>query len=71
MKRERLTITLSKDILNRLEMEIDGQFYFCEGCGKWQPFMGDDVTCDCGYSNEFTEDELAALEEAAGENEED
>lgn len=30
-------------------MDIDGQFYFCEGCRTWQPFMGRDVTCDCGY----------------------
>lgn len=53
-------------------MKIDGQFYLCGGCGKWQPFMGRDVTCDCGHSNEFTEDELeileAAVEEAEGED---
>lgn len=52
-------------------MEIDGQFYFCEGCGKWQPFIGDDVSCDCGYSNVFTDDELANLEEAVAEANED
>lgn len=45
-------------------MDIDGQFYFCEGCKTWQPFMGRDVTCDCGYDNDFTEDELIELEEA-------
>ena len=52
-------------------MEIDGQFYLCEGCGKWQPFMGDDVSCDCGHSNDFTDDELANLEEAVDDAEED
>ena len=50
-------------------MEIDGQFYLCGGCGKWMPFMGDDVSCDCGHSNEFTEDELADLEEAVADEE--
>lgn len=45
-------------------MKIDGQFYMCQGCHTWQPFMGRDVTCDCGYSNDFTDDELDALEEA-------
>lgn len=45
-------------------MEIDGEFYKCEGCGQWVPFVGDDVACDCGHSNDFTEDELDALEEA-------
>jgi len=52
-------------------MEIDGQFYFCEGCRKWQPFMGDDVTCDCGYSNDFTDEELADLKEAVDRENED
>jgi len=47
-------------------MEINGQFYLCKGCGKWQPFMGKNTTiCDCGYNNEFTDDELDKLEEAA------
>ena len=50
-------------------MEIDGQFYLCEGCNHWQPFMGDDVSCDCGHSNEFTEDEIKDLEKAVGESE--
>ena len=50
-------------------MEIDGQFYLCAGCGKWQPFMGDDVSCDCGHSNDFTDVELAALKEAVAEDE--
>jgi len=45
-------------------MEIDGQFYLCEGCGKWQPFMGEDVSCDCGHSNDFTDEELVDLVEA-------
>lgn len=45
-------------------MEIDGQFYMCDGCNEWQPFMGTDVTCDCGHSNDFTEDEITKLEEA-------
>ena len=45
-------------------MEIDGQFYLCEGCGKWQPFMGDMVSCDCGHSNDFTGEEIEELEEA-------
>ncbi|KKM77887.1 hypothetical protein LCGC14_1365540 [marine sediment metagenome] len=53
--------------LERLKMEIDGQFYLCEGCGKYQPFVGDDVTCDCGHSNDFTDDEIAAMEEAGTE----
>ena len=52
-------------------MEIDGQFYLCKGCGKWQPFMGSDVTCDCGHSNEFTDNELADLREAVEDTEED
>ena len=51
-------------------MEIDGQFYLCVGCGKWQPWMDDDVSCDCGHSNDFTDDEIEQLEEAAAENEE-
>ncbi|KKN56262.1 hypothetical protein LCGC14_0574070 [marine sediment metagenome] len=33
--------------------------------------MGDDVSCDCGHSNEFTDSEIADMEEAAAENEED
>ena len=45
-------------------MEIDGQFYLCAECRTWQPFMGRDVTCDCGYDNEFTDDELDDLEMA-------
>ena len=52
-------------------MEIDGQFYLCEGCGDWQPFMGDNVSCDCGRSNDFTDEELTALEEAVAEEEEE
>jgi len=52
-------------------MEIDGQFYLCGGCETWQPFMGEDVTCDCGHSNFFTASELDALEEAVAEAEED
>lgn len=52
-------------------MEIDGQFYFCGGCGKWQPFMGTDVTCDCGHDNDFTDEEIEELKEAADEAEED
>lgn len=50
-------------------MEIDGQFYLCKGCGRWMPFMGRDVSCDCGHSNEFTEDEYIALEDATVEAE--
>lgn len=50
-------------------MEIDGQFYLCESCGKWQPFMGDDVSCDCGHSNEFTAEEIEEMEEAIAEDE--
>ena len=46
-------------------MEIDGQFYLCGGCRQWQPFMGNDVTCDCGYDNHFSEDEILKLEAAA------
>ena len=52
-------------------MEIDGQFYRCEGCGKFVPFMGADVSCDCGYSNDFEIDELEDLEEAVEEAEDD
>jgi hypothetical protein len=52
-------------------MKIDGQFYLCEGCKKWQPFMGEDVTCDCGFGNEFTEDELYELSEEARDAETD
>ena len=52
-------------------MEIDGQFYLCDGCEKWMPFMGDDVSCDCGHSNEFTDDELVDLKEAVEDAEED
>lgn len=48
-------------------MQIDGQFYFCEGCQSWQPFMGRDVTCDCGFDNKFTEEEYLELEEALDE----
>lgn len=48
-------------------MEIDEQFYFCKGCGEWQPFMGRDVTCDCGYDNDFTDEELDELEDAVEE----
>lgn len=34
--------------------------------------MGNDVSCDCGYGgNEFTDDELADLEEAVEDAEED
>jgi len=50
-----------------IKMEIDGQFYLCEGCGTYQPFMGNDVSCDCGHSNEFTDDEIIKMEEAAEE----
>lgn len=50
-------------------MKIDGQFYLCEGCCKWQPFMGSDVTCDCGYDNEFTDNEIDELEQASEEAE--
>ena len=49
-------------------MEIDRQFFLCEGCGKWMPFMGRDVSCDCGYSNDFTENELLGLEDAVEED---
>ena len=52
------------------DMEIDKQFYFCKGCGKWQPFMGRDTICDCGYDNEFTDEEIDELEEAAEEENE-
>ncbi len=52
-------------------MEIDGQFYMCGGCNTWQLFMGEDVTCDCGHSNDFTDSEIAALEEEVEEAEED
>lgn len=45
-------------------MEIDGEFYLCGGCGQWQPFMGADVTCDCGHSNDFTDEEIEELEVA-------
>lgn len=57
--------------VRRYKMEIDEQFYLCEGCGTWQPFMGEDVTCDCGHSNFFTADELDALEEAVEDAERD
>lgn len=50
--------------------QIDGRFYFCEGCQSWQPFMGDDVSCDCGYSTEFTQDEINEMEDAIRESEE-
>ena len=50
-------------------MEIDGQFYLCGGCGKWQPWMGDDVSGDCGHSNDFTDDEIEQLDEAVEEAE--
>lgn len=33
--------------------------------------MGDDVSCDCGHSNDFSDDEIAALEGAAAEDEDD
>ncbi len=26
------------------------------------PFMGRDVCCDCGYENDFTEDEIEDME---------
>ena len=51
-------------------MKIDGEFYFCEGCHKWQPWMGNDVSCDCGHSNNFTDNEIEQLEEAVVEAEE-
>ena len=59
-----------QELYRRIEMEIDRQFYLCGGCGQFQPFMGDDVSCDCGYSNEFTVEELEDLEEAVEEVEE-
>ena len=46
-------------------MEIDGQFYKCYGCHEWQPFMGRDVVCDCGYDNELTTEECDELEAAS------
>ena len=48
-------------------MKIDGQFYVCGGCNAWQPFMGEDVTCDCGHSNDFLPEEISELESAAEE----
>ncbi len=50
-------------------MEIDGRFYFCAGCKTWQPFMGDDVSCDCGHSNDFTDEDIVLMEEAIDEEE--
>ncbi len=52
-------------------MEIAEQFYLCGDCRKWQPFMGNDVTCDCGYNNEFTDVELEEAVERDTDDEED
>jgi len=46
--------------------EIDELFYKCTECGEWQGFMGRDVVCDfCGHLNDFTDEEVQQLEEAA------
>jgi hypothetical protein len=49
--------------------KIDGRFYYCEGCHSWQPFMGDNVSCDCGASTEFAQDEIDEMEEVINEAE--
>jgi len=49
--------------------KIDGRFYWCEGCKKWQPFIGRDVSCDCGHITDFDENQLLDLEEALAREE--